>query len=105
MPRGDKSKYTDKQRRKADHIAEGYEERGLSEEEADAQGPGRPSTRSRAVVTSQGADGGKPTRMSRARKAGRMGGKASAKRPAAARSASAKKAAATRKKRAASHTK
>jgi len=25
MPRGDKSKYTDKQERKADHIAEGYE--------------------------------------------------------------------------------
>ena len=27
MPRGDKSKYTDKQERKADHIAEGYEKR------------------------------------------------------------------------------
>lgn len=25
MPRGDKSKYTDKQERKADHIVEGYE--------------------------------------------------------------------------------
>jgi len=25
MPRGDKSKYTDKQERKADHIAESYE--------------------------------------------------------------------------------
>ena len=35
MPRGDKSKYTDKQKRKADHIAEGYEERGVSEEEAE----------------------------------------------------------------------
>ena len=33
-------------------------------------GPGRPSTRSRAVVTSQGADGGKPTRMSRAERRG-----------------------------------
>ena len=27
MPRGDKSKYTDKQERKADHIAEGYKKR------------------------------------------------------------------------------
>ena len=27
MPRGDKSKYTDKQERKADHIAEGYEKK------------------------------------------------------------------------------
>jgi plasmid stabilization system protein ParE len=35
MPRGDKSKYTDKQERKADHIAEGYEKRGVPEKEAE----------------------------------------------------------------------
>jgi plasmid stabilization system protein ParE len=35
MPRGDKSKYTDKQERKADHIAESYETRGVSEKEAE----------------------------------------------------------------------
>lgn len=35
MPRGDKSKYTDKQERKADHIAESYESRGVSDEEAE----------------------------------------------------------------------
>ena len=34
MPRGDKSKYTDKQERKADHIAQSYETRGVSEEDA-----------------------------------------------------------------------
>ena len=34
MPRADKSKYTDKQERKADHIAEGYETRGVPEQEA-----------------------------------------------------------------------
>ena len=34
MPRGDKSKYTDKQMRKAEHIAEGYEVRGVSVGEA-----------------------------------------------------------------------
>jgi hypothetical protein len=34
-PRGEKSKYTDKQERKADHIAEGYEKRGVSEKEAE----------------------------------------------------------------------
>jgi hypothetical protein len=34
MPRGDKSHYTDKQKRQAEHIEEGYEERGLSEEES-----------------------------------------------------------------------
>ena len=32
MPRGDKSSYTDKQKRKAEHIEEGYEERGVSRE-------------------------------------------------------------------------
>ena len=35
MPRGDKSKYTDKQKRKAEHIEEGYESRGVPEEEAE----------------------------------------------------------------------
>jgi plasmid stabilization system protein ParE len=35
MSRGDKSAYTDKQKRKAEHIEEGYENRGLSEKEAE----------------------------------------------------------------------
>jgi len=30
MPRGDKSSYTSKQKRQAEHIEEGYEKRGLS---------------------------------------------------------------------------
>src|ERR1700722_13294941 len=34
MPRGDKSKYTDKQKRQAEHIEEGYEKRGQSKAEA-----------------------------------------------------------------------
>lgn len=37
MPRGDKDKYTDKQERKADHIAEGYKEKGVSTKEAEAR--------------------------------------------------------------------
>jgi len=35
MSRGDKSAYTDKQKRKAEHIEESYESRGLSEKEAE----------------------------------------------------------------------
>jgi len=35
MSRGDKSAYTDKQKRKAEHIEEGYENRGVSEKEAE----------------------------------------------------------------------
>lgn len=37
MPRGDKSKYTDKQQRKAEHIEQSYEDRGVSESEAEAR--------------------------------------------------------------------
>jgi plasmid stabilization system protein ParE len=35
MPRGDKSAYTEKQKRKAAHIEDSYEDRGLSEREAE----------------------------------------------------------------------
>ena len=48
MPRGDKSKYTAKQERKADHIAESYEKRGVSVREAE----------SRAWATVNKEDGG-----------------------------------------------
>ena len=44
MPRGDKSKYTDKEKRQAEHIEEGYESRGIPENEAERR-PGRRSTR------------------------------------------------------------
>lgn len=35
MPRGDKRKYTDKQKRLAAHIEQGYEERGVPRREAE----------------------------------------------------------------------
>jgi plasmid stabilization system protein ParE len=102
MPRGDKSKYTDKQERKADHIAESYEDRGVSTQEAER----------RAWATVNKDDGGgkksgsgrgKSTGHPAAHKGGRAGGKASAHRSAAERSASAKKAAAARKRNAEHH--
>jgi plasmid stabilization system protein ParE len=37
MPQGDKSAYTDKQKRMAQHIEEGYERRGVSNDEAEAR--------------------------------------------------------------------
>lgn len=37
MPRGDKGAYTDKQKRKAAHIAEGYEDRGTPRKQAEAR--------------------------------------------------------------------
>jgi plasmid stabilization system protein ParE len=35
MPRGEKSKYSDKQERKADHIEKGYEKKGVGKKEAE----------------------------------------------------------------------
>jgi plasmid stabilization system protein ParE len=100
MPRGDKSKYTDKQVRKAEHIESSYEERGVSPEEA-----GR---RAWATVNKDDGGGKKPGGSGRgktsdhpaAHRGGEIGGKASASRPAAERSASAQKAAETRKRKA-----
>ncbi|MGH8563541.1 MAG: plasmid stabilization protein [Gammaproteobacteria bacterium] len=95
MPRGDKSKYTDKQKRQAQHIEEGYEERGVSEGEAERRAWATVNKMSGGGKKS-GSGKGRPTNKRPTRKGGRLGGAASAARPAAARSASAKKAAATR---------
>ncbi len=83
MPRGDKSKYTDKQERKADHIAESYESRGLPEKEAER--------RAWATVNKDDGGGKKPGGS----------GRASGVRSAVDRSASARKATAARKRHAA----
>lgn len=101
MPRGDKSSYTDKQKRKARHIEEGYMERGVSRDEAER--------RAWATVNKESGGGNKsgsgrgvPDNKSASRKGGRLGGLAPASRPAAARSRSASKAAARRRRRPAS---
>jgi hypothetical protein len=75
MPQGDKSAYTDKQKRKAEHIAEGYEDRGVPEKEA---------------------EGGKPDTHA----SSHNGGKQAAGRSDAAKSAAAKKGWETRRKNA-----
>lgn len=100
MPRGDKSSYTDKQKRKAEHIEEGYEKRGVSENEAERRAWATVNKESGGGKKS-GSGRGKAENHAPSRKGGHKGGSASAARPAAARSASAKKAAATRKRRAA----
>lgn len=101
MPRGDKSAYTDKQKRKAEHIEEGYEDRGVGKEEAERRAWATVNKESGGGEKS-GSGRGKPESHSASRKGGRLGGAAAAARPAAERSASAKKAAATRKRNAAS---
>jgi hypothetical protein len=99
MPRGDKSTYTDKQKRQAQHIEEGYEQHGVSEGEAERRAWATVNKISGGGKKS-GSGKGKPTNKGPTRKGGRLGGARSAARSAAARSASAKKAAATRARRA-----
>jgi len=98
MPRGDKSSYTDKQKRKARHIEKGYEARGVGEEEAERRAWATVNKETKGGKKS-GSGRGKKTSHAASRKGGRIGGRASANRSAAARSKSAKKAAATRKRR------
>lgn len=97
MPRGSKATYTAKQKRQARHIEEGYEKRGVGEKEAerrawatvnDETGGGKKSGSGRGLKTSTRA----------AKKGGKLGAKAAAKRSPAAKTASAKKAAATKRK-------
>ena len=57
MPQGDKSKYTDKQKRQAEHIEAGYEQKGVPEEKAEA--------RAWATVNKQDGGGKKPGGASR----------------------------------------
>lgn len=80
MPRGSKEKYTEKQKRKAEHIEESYEQKGVSAEEAEA--------RAWATVNKQSGGG---------ERAGGSGKKKSQEQKSRDRSDSAKQAAATRK--------
>lgn len=100
MARGDKSKYTDKQKRQAEKIEEGYEQRGLPDEEAERRAWATVNKMSGGGKKS-GSGRGKSMNKAPAIKGGAKGGKASANRPAAKRSASAKKAARTRARNAA----
>ncbi|HEX7998536.1 MAG TPA: hypothetical protein VF528_09110 [Pyrinomonadaceae bacterium] len=89
MPRGDKSSYTDKQKRQAEHIEEGYEQRGLSEEEAE---------RRAWATVNKASGGGKKSGSGRGqaenkepyKKGGKKGGKASGSKKSAAKGGSKK---------------
>src|SRR3954447_1035595 len=100
MTKGSKSKYSSKQKRQAEHIAEGYEKRGVSDSTA--------KSRAWATVNKESGGGkksgsgrGKTESHASSRKGGQKGGAASSSRSAADRSASARKAARTRASRAA----
>ncbi|RZK02377.1 MAG: plasmid stabilization protein [Novosphingobium sp.] len=99
MPQGDKSSYTDKQKRKAAHIEEGYEQRGVSKDEAERRAWATVNKESGGGNKSGSGRGRKDTKIS-SRRGGRIGGQASASRSKADRSAAAKKGWETRRKRA-----
>ena len=96
MPRGDKSSYTGKLKRKAEHIEEGYEKRGVGAKEA--------KRRAWATVNKEtgggkksGSGRGKKENHASSRKGGKRGGSSQS---SSARSAAAKKGWATRRKNA-----
>jgi plasmid stabilization system protein ParE len=101
MPRGDKSSYTNKQKRRAEHIEDSYEEKGVSHDEAERRAWATVNKESGGGKKS-GSGRGKRENRSASRKGGRKGGRASASRSKAAKSRSAKKAARTRKRKKAS---
>lgn len=96
MPRGDKSSYTDKQKRKAEHIEEGYEDRGVGKSEAERRAWATVNKESGGGKKS-GSGRGKAENHSASRAGGRKGG---ASQSAEQRSAAAKKGWETRRKNA-----
>jgi plasmid stabilization system protein ParE len=96
MPRGDKSSYTDKQKRKAEHIEEGYEDRGTPKKEAERRAWATVNKESGGGKKS-GSGRGKPENHASSRKGGRKGGAAQSHEQ---RSAAAKKGGETRRRQA-----
>ncbi|MFD0893763.1 hypothetical protein KBB96_10095 [Luteolibacter ambystomatis] len=77
MPRGDKSSYTDKQKRQAEHIEKGYEKQGVSEKEAESRAWATVNKTTGGGKKS-GSGRGKKEDHSSERKGGHKGGKAHA---------------------------
>jgi plasmid stabilization system protein ParE len=78
MPRGDKGAYTDKQKRQAEHIEEGYEDRGVSKKTAEARAWATVNKETGGGKKS-GSGRGKKGNKSSSKKGGKKGGKKSAK--------------------------
>jgi plasmid stabilization system protein ParE len=75
MPHGDKSSYTDKQKRQAEHIEKGYEKRGVSEKDAERRAWATVNKETGGGKKS-GSGRGKPVSRASSRKGGQKGGAA-----------------------------
>ena len=73
MPQGSKDKYTDKQKRQAEHIEEGYEEHGVPEREAERRAWATVNAMTHGGKKS-GSGRGRSENHEPARKGGRIGG-------------------------------
>lgn len=91
MPRGDKSKYTDKQKRKAQHIAESYEKKGIPEDEAESRAWATVNKDDGGGKMPGGSGRGKKTDHPASKEGGKKGGEVAVPRSADEPSASAKK--------------
>ncbi|NGZ94529.1 MAG: plasmid stabilization protein [Nitrospira sp. WS110] len=80
MPRGDKSKYTGKQKRKAAKIEQGYRRKGISEDEAERRAWATVNKMDQGGKKPGGSGRGKAIDKSPAREGGRKGGRAKAAR-------------------------
>ena len=82
MPAGEKSKYTSKQKRKAQHIEDSYRERGVSKDEAEERAWRTVNAQDKGGKNPGGSGRGKKSSKSSSRKGGKKGGakKTSAKR-------------------------
>jgi hypothetical protein len=89
MARGDKDKYTDKQKRQAEHIEEGYEERGVSEGEAEKRAWATVNKSSGGGKKS-GSGRGQKTDKAPMKKGGKKGGKKSGAKKSSAKKGSSK---------------
>ena len=74
MPRGEKTKYTSKQKRQAEHIEKGYKKRGVSTGEAERRAWATVN-KSTGGGKKSGSGRGKAVNKSSARKGGKKGGK------------------------------
>jgi plasmid stabilization system protein ParE len=77
MPQGDKSSYTSKQKRKAEHIEESYEKRGVSKNEAEKRAWATVNKSDKGGKKS-GSGRGKKSSKAPMRKGGKKGGKKAA---------------------------
>ena len=78
MPKGYKSSSTDKQKRQAEHIEEGYEKRGVSKKVAKSRAWATVN-KSTGGGKKSGSGRGKKVDKSSSRKGGRKGGRATAR--------------------------